>query len=357
MCLILMLAGASLQAQDRFSSFENRAQSDEQRFAALKQGVEERWGRYLESTVPRWVEYSKDLKAERQVEFEQGFVEIAVLQEPSDTSGKQTETRLKEELKTLLEFKPAKEIPPLLEGQLEIKGVELKPEIINQQWKQLQQDIKVEPVQPKPKQQDRFSYDQPKAPPVPAKKMVLRIPLAPNHVKRRAEKFLPLVQEYSREFDLDPALILGVMHTESSFNPNAKSSVAYGLMQLVPKSGAREAYKVRYGKDKIVSGEYLYNPRNNIELGTQYLRILTQSTFSKVNDQLKIQYMAISAYNTGPGNVSRALIGRVTLANAIPVANNMNPEELYNHLVRNLPYQETRDYLRKVTERMPLYQQ
>ncbi|GIS72714.1 MAG: hypothetical protein CM1200mP10_22910 [Candidatus Neomarinimicrobiota bacterium] len=55
---------------------------------------------------------------------------------------------------------------------------------------------------------------------------------------------------------------MAIAETESAFNPKAKSHVpAYGLMQLVPKTGARDAYQWIYKKDKYVSGDTFTNPR------------------------------------------------------------------------------------------------
>ena len=353
LCTLFLIPQISL-AQDRFSAFSNRAQQDEQRFAALKQGIEERWGRYLESTVPQWVTYSKDMNAETVVEFEQGYVQVSVLQQPEDTSGKEAEARVQEELKKLLAYTLTPTELPLLEEQVEVQGEVLKTEPTPQQWSKILPLVIEEKVElPAPKRKlGRIA-----APPVPRVKKVLRLPLTPSHLKKRAKKFLPLVQEFSEEFNLEPALVFAIMQTESFFNPHAKSSVAYGLMQLVPKSGARDAYKKRFGKDKIVSADYLYNPRNNIELGTQYLSILGTRVFVKVNDPLKIQYLSISAYNTGAGNVSRAMNGTTSVSSTLSQIKPMTPEMLYQHLLVHLPYEETRGYLKKVRKRMPLYQE
>lgn len=45
-------------------------------------------------------------------------------------------------------------------------------------------------------------------------------------------------------------------------------------MQRVPTSGARDAYQYVYKKDKVVNDVYLYNPDNNVHLGTAFLRRL-----------------------------------------------------------------------------------
>lgn len=181
--------------------------------------------------------------------------------------------------------------------------------------------------------------------------------LAPDHLDVRARRYVPFVTEYATRYDIEPALVLAVIHTESSFNPRARSAVpAYGLMQLVPRSGARDAYRLVHGEDKLVGPTYLYKPRANIELGTAYLHILKNRYLKAVEDPLSRRYCVVAAYNTGAGNVSRAFIDSTSARRAAAVVNLMAPEDVYLHLRTNLPHHETREYVKKVRERIPLYQ-
>ena len=66
-------------------------------------------------------------------------------------------------------------------------------------------------------------------------------------------------------------------------------------------------------------------------------------------------YCAIAAYNTGPGNVSKAFTGLKDVSGAIGSINNLSPDDLYTFLTQKLPYKETREYLVKVTERIKMY--
>lgn len=155
---------------------------------------------------------------------------------------------------------------------------------------------------------------------------------------------------------MDQPLIYAIIEQESSFNPAAQSWVpAYGLMQLVPKSGGRDAYRYVHKKDVIPTAEFLFDPERNIELGTGYLKLLMSTTFSKVADNDCRMLCAIAAYNTGAGNVSRAIIGNTNISKAIPEINKMSYQQLFNHLKRHLPHAETQDYIQKVTDRMQKY--
>lgn len=179
--------------------------------------------------------------------------------------------------------------------------------------------------------------------------------LVKDNISKNAALYKDLVAEFSARFQVEQPLIYAIMEQESAFNPQAKSWVpAYGLMQLVPKSGGRDAYRYVYKTDHIPESSYLFNPRNNIELGTAYLRVLLNQ-FGKVEDMGCRQLCVIAAYNTGAGNVSRCFIGSTKLANAFPSINQMDYTRLYNHLITQLPYDETRNYVKKVVQRREKY--
>lgn len=82
----------------------------------------------------------------------------------------------------------------------------------------------------------------------------------------------------------DPTLIFALIRQESSFNPKATSPVgARGLMQVMPGT-ARHIYK---------TGSFdLYNPQNNIKIGSKYLSIL-------LNKYDGSYVSTIASYNAG----------------------------------------------------------
>lgn len=70
--------------------------------------------------------------------------------------------------------------------------------------------------------------------------------LVPNHLDKRAHKYLPLVRKASERYGIEESLILAIMQTESSFNPYAVSrSDALGLMQVVQHSAGRDVFKMK----------------------------------------------------------------------------------------------------------------
>lgn len=177
--------------------------------------------------------------------------------------------------------------------------------------------------------------------------LAVTIPMVSNFSNKQAEKYKDLVKDYAARHKISTSLVYAIMRTESNFNPYAVSSApAYGLMQLVPTSGGRDAYRKVKGEDGIPSKEYLFEPANNIELGTAYLGVLSYSQLEAVQNDVSREYCVISAYNTGAGNVFKAFAkDRSTALNTI---NSLEPHAVYEKLRSALPYEETRQYLGKV---------
>lgn len=177
---------------------------------------------------------------------------------------------------------------------------------------------------------------------------------------KRAPKFLDMVNKYAQATGVDPALIFGIIYTESRFNPRAISAAeAYGMMQLVPTSGGMDAYRKARGDSAQPTMEYLMDPENNIELGATYLGMLLFDYWTRnVENFPAREYCAISGYNTGTGNVARAFTGSTRkLKEAQDKANSMRPDELFDYLREHLPAQETKDYLLRVSAARMHYQE
>jgi len=170
-----------------------------------------------------------------------------------------------------------------------------------------------------------------------------------NFSDKQAEKYLPTVKRFADKFGVNESLIFGVIRTESNFNPFAVSAApAFGLMQLVPSSGGRDAYKEARGIDQAPTQDFLFDANNNIELGTAYIGVLLNNYLGKVNDHISREYCAIASYNTGAGNTFKAFGGDRTTA--ISAINTMTPPQVYDTLVTKLPYEETRSYVQKVVK-------
>jgi membrane-bound lytic murein transglycosylase C len=173
------------------------------------------------------------------------------------------------------------------------------------------------------------------------------IPMVKDHASVRVLKFKPYVKKYAKKFGVSENLVYAIIQTESNFNQFAVSSAgAFGLMQIVPTSAGRDAYKEVKGKTWTPSKSYLFDANNNIELGSAYLKIIDKKYLKGINNPISREYCVISAYNTGSGNVLKTFSSNRNWAKEI--INSKKPSEVYNKLRSNLPYEETRRYLKKV---------
>lgn len=128
---------------------------------------------------------------------------------------------------------------------------------------------------------------------------------------------------------LDPYLVQSLMREESYFNELAVStSNALGLMQLLPSTAREVAGWEKMGG--FVPND-LFKPAINVRLGTRYLGYLHQQFNGN-------GMLAVGAYNGGPGAMKRWASASPYLA---------SDPDMY---VERIPYEQTRDYIKKVHE-------
>jgi soluble lytic murein transglycosylase len=122
---------------------------------------------------------------------------------------------------------------------------------------------------------------------------------------------------------VDPALVLAVMRRESAFVATARSgAAAEGLLQLRPETARRLGALVG-----IPGQADLARPVDNAPLGIAYLGLLL--------DRFSTPAQALAAYNAGPAAASAWSSARAGLP--------------LDEWVEEIPYRETRDYVRGVT--------
>lgn len=134
-----------------------------------------------------------------------------------------------------------------------------------------------------------------------------------------------LIMEKSREYRVDPYLVLALIRNESKFYPKANSSAgAKGLMQIMPKTGHWIA-----GQMKITgfTEDKLYEPSYNISMGVWYLAYLDHNF---KGDLIKV----LAAYNAGEHNVKKWLKEGIWTGRQFDLD--------------QIPYKETREYIDKV---------
>jgi soluble lytic murein transglycosylase len=146
--------------------------------------------------------------------------------------------------------------------------------------------------------------------------------------------FKAAVTARAQSIGLDPAYVYGLIRQESRFIMDAKSGVgASGLMQVMPATAKWTAKKI--GMNDFSPAKI--NERDtNIAIGTGYLKLVLDSFGGSMP-------LAAAAYNAGPSRARqwRPPSGAPTLEAAI--------------WAENIPFGETRDYVKKVLSNATLY--
>ena len=333
--------------------YEDYVKAEKEAYNHFVKEREVKWGKgnVKESTQKDWVEYSDDGNTRSTVDFETGEATIEIIQEPGQ---KVNNKELEEKLKFLLTNKGKtkdydseveKAIPlqdkPVLENQVKAPdGKVVTKENMDKEVKAI-----VENTRPEVKTVKGTDNKERQV-------VTIKLELAPDHIRTRAEQYKKEIQKYCDKWDVDPALAYAIMQTESSFNPKAKSPVpAYGLMQIVPRTAGADCAQSLKKSFSAPTANYLYEPENNVEMGVHYLYLLKKRYYTNVNSVEKQNLCVIASYNTGAGNVARALRGDTKIGKAIPQINKMSYDNLFKYFEKNL-MPETQNYIRKVTERM-----
>lgn len=134
-----------------------------------------------------------------------------------------------------------------------------------------------------------------------------------SHIPLNRTAYQQLIIDAATRHSVDPALVRALIHAESNFNHEALSRAgAQGLMQLMPQT------------QKLFGVKNPYHVGQNVEAGTRLLKQL----LVKYHNNVKF---AAAAYNAGEKAVERY--------RGVP------------------PYEETQNYVRRVTQLYSRYRQ
>jgi len=144
-------------------------------------------------------------------------------------------------------------------------------------------------------------------------------------------KHKEVILKYSKEYNLDPYLVLSVIKSESKFNAEARSNKdAMGLMQITGNTAewiAKEMELADYSEDKLYEEEY------NIKMGCWYL--------NNLREEFGDQDLYVAAYNAGRGRVNEWLED----------SNYSDDGKTLSYI----PYAETKKYVNRVDSYYEIY--
>ena len=134
----------------------------------------------------------------------------------------------------------------------------------------------------------------------------------------------------AKDIGLDPGYVYGLIRQESRFVMDARSGVgASGLMQIMPATARWTAKRI--GLD--YTADLISDRDTNITIGTGYLKLV-------LDDFGGSQALAAAAYNAGPGRSRKWREG---------------PPLEPAAWAENIPFSETRDYVKKVLSNAAYY--
>lgn len=149
--------------------------------------------------------------------------------------------------------------------------------------------------------------------------------------------YFPVTSITDRELPVSRELALAIVRRESEFFPGSKSHAgARGLMQLMPRTGKAMAQKLglKFNMDRLVT-----DPVYNAKLGSAYL--------AELIDEFGPAFPMVAAgYNAGPSRPKTwaRLYGD-------PRSSEVDAVDWVEHI----PFRETRNYVMRVMESLPVY--
>lgn len=146
-------------------------------------------------------------------------------------------------------------------------------------------------------------------------------------------KYADYVEKYAQEYEVPESLVYAVINMESSFKPEAESSIgARGLMQMTPDTF--DWVQTKLEGQAFLTSDALFEPDTAIRYGTYLL--------SMYIDEFGTEKLALCAYHAGRGKLQQ------WLAEGLVSAGN---EEL-----GDIPYNDTTHYVKQVLKRQKVYQ-
>lgn len=308
-----------------------------------KSEITKKWPAADVSTNFKWVEYDRNYNSKKALDYQKKMIELEIIAQ----NRKEAEIKLTKMFEDLMAYDVNKGFfNDILEQKISKKLGTIREPLQNKEKligdiisKDDEKIIKANIVADKLKEvkyNDKLLYK-------------IELPFPPNALLTKAKLYKEQVKEQAKIQKIDEALIFAIIENESSFNPLAKSYVpAFGLMQIVPQTAGVDSYYALYGQKRLLDSKYLFEPNNNILIGTTYLNILYYKHLKDIKDPQNRLYCTIASYNGGSGGLAQAFNGAKKISLASNEINALSSDELYKKLMRDIASNETKKYLFKV---------
>jgi membrane-bound lytic murein transglycosylase C len=362
--------------------WKQREQAIADRWQQVKREAEKKWDRARQSNEKEWVDYSPSYEARSTVDFEQGVIAITVLVPIGEAGSSQADPEaVLLAMKDIQADAGAAGTPRLAAGSAsDPASVMIARAAMPAAWakiiQQFEQVFSKEaragrpllanqvvaksgtPVAPQAAKSFVESEIIPNAvvedKPMQAQDGVTRaqvtakVPLAPDHLRQRAQLYRDDVAAHAKRHGIDPRLLFAIIHTESYFNPLAQTPApAYGLMLLVPRGPARDAYNYLYKNDIVLDDGYLQDPAHNVELGAAYLHLLRRQLVPNMEEGDKKNFLVACAYTWGMDKTRDQILKQARVQD-------LTSTQVFTLLSQKTP-ETTRAYLNRVKDRIAMY--
>ncbi len=355
-----MMAEFEASKQSQLKEFTDYKTQLAKEYKTYKKELKTYWKNPKLSTQKEWVSYTKDKKSRSDVDFKNNTYTIEVIAK----NLKKATTKLKERIsyiasqntKQVVQTDPLqKRVAKISESHDDVtSSVNAKPILSTVIFHSKPSKREVKTYATNTLKKNKIIITKAKNKKENVYKVTVKLPK--NSKVKLSAIYQGEVAKNARRFKLPNELLFAIMQTESDFNPFAKSHIpAFGLMQIVPRSAGRDSYKLLYKRKGQPSATYLYNSKNNIQMGTAYLYILYTRYLRKIKNPKSRLYCTIAAYNTGAGNIAWAFTHAYNMNKAAPIINKLTPEQVYYRLIKDLKFDEPKYYLKRVTRRMKVY--
>ena len=233
---------------DHKNEFETYSKSLQKEYKAYEDELNEYWKNPELSTKKDWVSYSEDKKSRSKVDFENNEISIEVIaasqEEAEEKIAKRLSYVVSKNTKEVVNTDPLqRRISQINKNKIDRPVLmDSKPILSNVIFDKKPTKKDIQHYTKRTVKKNKIKVRKSKFNHKNVYKMSVALPQ--NSTLKRSQVYKDEIIQNANYYDIPVPLVFAIMHTESNFNPFAKSHIpAFGLMQIVPRSAGRDVYK------------------------------------------------------------------------------------------------------------------